>query len=170
MIVRPVFESSTAPEVIGNIRGPCAQFTIRQDGDDDFFLEVYPREGEQYRFYLTYSEDLVRGLNRDVIYEGGHLLFTDDSDSDSDSDSDDFRFVVAIKNTDYTVPTEEDVAECPVCYDTYEPMYGSNCGHHICLDCMQGMDKKGLVKCPLCRSDDFKFPIAVACNRKFIVV
>ena len=169
MIVRPVFMSPTAPEVIRNIRGPFAQFTIRQDGHDDLFLEVSPREEEVYRFYMIYSEDLASGLNRDVEYVCGQIMFTDDLESESD-DSDDFRFVVPIKNTDYTIPTEEDVAECPVCYEMYEPMYGSKCGHHICLDCMQSMDYRGLVMCPLCRSDDFKFPIAVACNKMFVIM
>jgi hypothetical protein len=98
------------------------------------------------------------------------ILFTDvfEYGFDSESESEDFFMTMDIQETDYTVPMVEDIEECPVCYEPYEPMYGSLCGHHTCVECMKRMDAQGLHKCPMCRSDDFKFPIAVACNRMFV--
>jgi len=96
-------------------------------------------------------------------------MFTDEVnwDSGSETESD---FFIEVQPDDYIVPMFDDVEECPVCYEAYEPMYGSLCGHRACVDCMRKMDRIGLTKCPMCRSDDFKFPIAMACNKIFVSV
>jgi len=141
--------------MIERIRGPLTKFTIRQDGYYDLLLEV-ENVDELYRFYMEYSANIASGINHEVEYTNGMIMFTD------------FDLIIGITEYDYTVPIVEDLEECPVCYETYEPMYGSLCGHHTCLECMRKMDAQGLSTCPLCRSDNFKYPIAVACNRMFV--
>ena len=170
MMSRPVFMSPSTSVIIEAIRRPTTVFTIRQNGYDELVLECTNSNDEYFIFYMEYSEDLASGVNRSVVYENGVILFTDIDDWDSESETDMPDLVVQVQDTDYTVPMVEDVEECPVCYELYEPMYGSVCGHHTCLDCMQRMDQMGITKCPMCRSDDFKFPIAVACNKMFVTI
>jgi hypothetical protein len=105
-------------------------------------------------------------VNLGVSYEGGMISLMDEmviSDSDSEPD-----VLVRIQETDYTIPMVEDTEECPVCYEPYEPVYGSLCGHYTCVKCMKKMDAIGMTSCPMCRSEYFKFPIALACERMFI--
>jgi hypothetical protein len=176
MMTRPQFMSPTTEDIIRTIRTPDTTFYIDQDENDDLFLEVCPSEYETFRFHMSYAPDIASGVNRYVEYENGYILFTDDiydwasvPDVEVDFDTNENNFT-SILETDYTIPMIEDVEECPVCYEQYEPMYGSLCGHRACLDCMRRMDATGLTKCPMCRSDDFKFPIAVACNKMFVTV
>jgi hypothetical protein len=169
MMVRPRFVSPDAHDIINNIRTNNTTYSIGQDGNDELFLEVRPSDDEIFRFHLEYSADLASGVNRSVVYENTHIMFTDEVnwDSGSETESD---FFIEVQPDDYIVPMFDDVEECPVCYEAYEPMYGSLCGHRACVDCMRKMDRIGLTKCPMCRSDDFKFPIAMACNKIFVSV
>ena len=169
MMTRPRFVSPTSLEVIRTIRNEHTTFRILQDGNDDLLLEVRPSQDESFRFIMEYTADLASGINLDVMYTDGYILFTDPI-WDSESDTEDFDVIMRFTELDYTVPMVEDIEECPVCYESYEPMYGSRCGHHVCLDCMKKMDVSGIVRCPLCRSEDFKFPVAMACNRVFVRV
>ena len=160
MIVRPVFTNSQSSQIIESLREPDTIFTIRMSHYNTHVLMLeflVVRTSIIYSVYIDYSEDLVSAIDREVEYRNGMIMFTEA----------DFMPVL---ETDYTVPMVEDVEECPVCYESYEPMYGSLCGHHVCNDCMISMDARGLTKCPLCRSSDFKFPIALACNRSFVKV
>ena len=161
MMTRPRFMSPTADDIIRNIRTRDTTFYIGQDENDDLFLEINPTLDESFRFYVSYTVDIANGINRYVEYENGYILFTDDWSSVDK---------IPVLETDYMIPMIDDVEECPVCYEPYEPMYGSLCGHRACLDCMKRMDTMGLTKCPMCRSDDFRFPIAVACNKMFVTV
>lgn len=169
MMVWPRFVSPYAIDIIDNIWTPTTTYSIGQDGNDDLFLEVRPADDEVFRFLLEYSADLASGVNRSVLYQNGIILFTDEVDWDSESESPDSNLVPVLE-TDYIVPMIEDVEECPVCYENHEPMYGSLCGHRACIDCMKRMGRMGITKCPMCRSDDFKFPIAMACNIMFVSV
>ena len=170
MMSRPVFVSPTSASIIEMIRGSTTVFTIRQNGFDELLLECTNGPDEFFHLYREYTVDMASGVNREVQYADGWIMFTDEWDSESETDTDMPDLVTPVLETDYTVPMVEDVEECPVCYEPYEPMYGSVCGHHTCLDCMKRMDQAGLTKCPMCRSDDFKFPIAVACNKMFVTV
>jgi len=90
------------------------------------------------QFLIYYSEDLASGIGQPIEYRNGMVLFTD-------------RVISA--------------EECPVCFETYEPMYRSTCGHNCCIDCMRKMGERGLTRCPLCRSSDFRFSIGRVCNQ-----
>lgn len=103
-------------------------------------------------FLMHYSEDLASGIGHPVEYSKGIVMFTDR--------------VTPIKDTDYTIPV--DTEECPVCLESYDPMFGSTCGHQCCVDCMRKMYDQRLTRCPLCRSEEFRFPIAMACNQTFV--
>lgn len=103
-------------------------------------------------FLIHYSEDLASGIGHPVQYRKGVVMFTDR--------------VTPIKDTDYTIPV--DAEECPVCLESYDPMFGSTCGHQCCVDCMRKMYDQRLTRCPLCRSEEFRFPIAMACNQTFV--
>jgi hypothetical protein len=92
-------------------------------------------------FLIHYSEDLASGIGQPVEYRNGMILFTD-----------------RVTSTE----------ECPVCFETYEPMYRSTCGHNCCIDCMRKMGERGLTRCPLCRSAEFRYPVAIACNQIFV--
>jgi len=169
MRVKPIFVSQDSLTIIEHIRGPSTVFTIRQNGYDELLLECEVDLDEHFRFYIEYSEDIASGINREVMYQNGWIEFTEESESETESDTD-FHIVMRVTDDDYTVPIDEDIEECPVCYELYEPMYGSVCGHHTCVDCMIRMDEMGLTNCPLCRSGEFRFPVAVACNRMFVTV
>jgi len=173
-MTRPVFESPEVPDIIERVRRPESIFTIVAAPNNNY-LElrcVNSDYGQDFRFYMNYTEDLASGIGDEVEYRGGMILFTDDvtyiSDYDDGSETEDFNLIMPILESDYVIPIVEDIEECPVCLETYEPMYGPLCGHNVCNDCMRNMDLKGLTKCPLCRSDSFKFPIALACNRSFV--
>ena len=168
MMTRPRFMSPTAEDIIRNIRTPDTTFYIGQDENDDLFLEVVPSIDATFRFYMSYAPDIASGIDRYVEYENGYI-YDWDSIPGIDDDINENNFT-PIRETDYIIPMMEDVEECPVCYEQYEPMYGSLCGHRACLDCMRKMDARGLTKCPMCRSEDFKFPIAVSCNKMFVTV
>lgn len=173
MMISPRFMSPDAHAIIASIRTNNTRYSIGQDGNDDLFLEVRPSDDEVFRFHLDYSANLASGVNHSVVYENGLIFFTDTVDWDTASETENennFDLVVPVQESDYTVPMFDDLEECPVCYEQYEPMYGSLCGHHTCLDCMKRMAHTGLTKCPMCRSDDFKFPIAMACNIMFVTV
>lgn len=171
MMTRPVFESPDVPELIERVRTDDSYFTIEASANSDY-LElrcINSDHGQDFRFYMNYTSDLASGIGHEVEYEGGMILFTNEvvyiEDDDEEED-----VVVPISDEDYVISLDEDVTECPVCYETYEPMYGSLCGHNACNACMIKMDASGLTKCPLCRSDNFRFPIAVACNRSFVKI
>ena len=147
MLCRVHFSDIGARLTADTITG--ASFTIQRADSGDLQLWV----NGAYYFRLDYSEDLASGIGRNVQYDRGIVMFTD------------YRF---IQDTDYTIPMVEDIEDCPVCMEPYEPMFGSTCGHHCCVDCMKKMDESGLVRCPLCRSDEFKFPIAMTCLRDYV--
>jgi hypothetical protein len=174
MMTRPVFEHVDVADLIEEIRNEDSYFTIEPCANSEY-LElrcVNPDQGSDFCFYMNYTADLASGIGREVEYRNGMIMFTDllpDYDSGSETE-DDFNLLMPVLETDYVVPMVEDIEECPVCYESYEPMYGSLCGHHACNNCMISMDARGLTKCPLCRSVDFKFPIALACNRSFVKV
>ena len=159
-MVRPRFVSPDAHDIISNIRTNNTTYSIGQDGNDELFLEVRQSDDEIFRFHLEYSAELASGVNRSVVYENTHIMFTDTESN----------FLIEVQDSDYIVPMFDDLEECPVCYESYEPVYGSLCGHRACVDCMRKMDRMGITKCPMCRSDDFKFPIAMACNKIFVSV
>lgn len=167
MMTRPVFESADVPDLIERIRDDESVFTIEPSANSDY-LElrcVNSDHGQDFRFYMNYTADLASGIGHEVQYEGGMILFTDPViciDDDED--------FAPILETDYITSLDEDAEECPVCYESYEPMFRSLCGHHACNDCMIKMGLKGLTKCPICRSASFKYPIAVVCNRSFVNV
>ena len=146
---------------------------IGENGNDELFLECRISNDEIFRFYIQYSADLASGadLQTNVSYSNGWVTFTEPNqilvDIDSETE-DDFYLLMPIKDTDYFIPMVEDIEECPVCYELFEPMYASNCGHCICVECMQKMDTNNLSACPMCRSAKFKYPIAIACNRSFV--
>ena len=169
-MIGPRFMSPDAHAIIMSIRTNNTRYSIGQDGNDDLFLEVRPSDDEVFRFHLAYSANLASGVNRSVVYEDGLIFFTDNVDWDSASETDMPDLVVPVQESDYTVPMFDDLEECPVCYESYYPLYGSLCGHHTCLECMKKMGRLGTTKCPMCRSDDFKFPIAMACNIMFVSV
>lgn len=148
---RIVFTSSYSESILQGIIKPASVFTIRII-EDDFTLTCEQNAFEHYHFYIEYSEYVSRCINKQVKYKNGTIALLETE---------------PITDEDYIIPISSDIDECPVCYETYEPMYGSLCGHHICLECMKKMDKSKLVNCPICRSDKFKFPIALACNRYF---
>jgi hypothetical protein len=118
---------------------------------------------------MNHTADLYSGLNQEVEYRSGFVMFSDAIYIQDDSDSETEK-IVMIDDDDYTISVDVDIDECPVCYETYEPMYGSTCGHSVCNKCMVNMNEKGLHNCPLCRSDRFKYPIALACNRNYVIV
>jgi hypothetical protein len=168
MMTRPVFESPDVQELIERIRNEDSYFTI-EASPNSHYLElrcVNSDLGQDFRFYMNYTSDLASGIGHEVQYEGGMIMFTDEVVYIDDDEED----VMPISDNDYVISLDQDKTECPVCYETYEPMYGSLCGHNACNDCMIKMDSKGLTKCPMCRSDSFKFPIALACNRSFVNV
>jgi hypothetical protein len=173
MMTRPVFEHPDVADLIEQIRTEDSYFIIEPSANSHY-LElrcINPNHGSNFCFYMNYTADLASGIGHEVEYEGGMIMFTDLIYGYDESDTEgDFSLLMPVLETDYVVPMVEDLEECPVCYDTYEPMYGSLCGHHVCNDCMISMDARGLTKCPLCRSDSFKFPIAVACDRRFVKI
>lgn len=185
MITRPIFENTDVADLIEQIRTDDSIFSIRLSTNFGY-LELRcnnPNHGTDFCFYMDKTEDLARGIGKEVLYQNGMILFTEPDnfnlimpDSityygyDESDTEDDFNLLMPILETDYVVPMVEDIEECPVCYESYEPMYGSLCGHHTCNECMISMAAKGLTKCPMCRSADFKFPIALACNRSFVKV
>jgi len=170
-MTRPVFEHADVADLIEEIRNEDSYFTIEPCANSEY-LElrcVNPDRGSNFCFYMNYTADLASGIGHEVEYVNGMIMFTDllpDYDDGSQTE-DDF---MPVFESDYVVPMVEDIEECPVCYELYEPMYGSVCGHRACNNCMISMDATGLTKCPMCRSDDFKFPIALACNRSFVKV
>ena len=177
MMTRPVFEHVDVADLIEEIRKEDSYFIIEPCANSDY-LElrcINPDQGSNFCFYMNYTADLASGIGREVEYDNGVILFTDPDNItyygyDESDTEDDFNLLMPVLETDYVVPMVEDIEECPVCYESYEPMYGSLCGHHACNNCMISMDARGLTKCPLCRSVDFKFPIALACNRSFVKV
>jgi len=163
MMTRVIFTTPGAARTIESIANEMTVFTIQESPLPGELILMCDNFTETiHKFYMLYSADLASGIGRLVEYSNGMILFTDD-----DSD---FDLIMDVRETDYTVPMVEDIEECPVCYEQYEPMYGSLCGHRVCNDCMQKMDDMKIISCPLCRSEDFKYPIAVACGRNFIRV
>ena len=108
---------------------------------------------DEMNFFIEYSEDLASGIGLQVEYNNGIVMFTDRA-----------KF---IQDTDYTIPCLDD-QDCPVCLESYDPMFGSTCGHQCCVDCMRKMYDQRITRCPLCRSEEFRFPIAMACNQTFV--
>jgi hypothetical protein len=162
MMTRVTFTTPGAAQMIENIANDMTIFRIEESSmPDELVLICDNFTATVYRFHMVYTADLASGLGRFVEYHNGIVLFTDETN---------FDLIMDIQESDYTVPMVEDIDECPVCYEQYEPMYGSLCGHSVCNDCMQKMDDMNLKSCPICRSDDFKYPIAVACGRNFIRV
>ena len=166
MMSRVIFTTPGDARAIESIANEMSVFTIEESPlPGELILVCDNFTDTVHKFCILYSADLASGIGRLVEYSNGMILFTDEYDSEGD-----FDLVMTFKETDYTVPMVEDIEECPVCYEQYEPMYGSLCGHRVCNDCMQKMDDMKIVSCPLCRSEDFKYPIAVACGRNFIHV
>jgi len=161
---RPVFESSDVYDLIQQIRTDDSIFSIHLSTNANY-LElrcINTNRGTEFIFYMNYTEYFASCIGHNIEYRDGMILFVDSNfinyyDSDTE---DDFNLLMPILETDYVVPMVEDIEECPVCYELYEPMYGSVCGHHACNNCMISMDARGLTKCPMCRSADFKSPIA----------
>ena len=171
-MTRPVFEHVDVADLIEEIRDEDSHFTIESCANSEY-LElrcINPNHGSNFCFYMNRTNDLASGIGREVEYRSGMIMFTSIIYYDESDTEDDFNLIMPVLETDYVVPMVEDIEECPVCYESYEPMYGSLCGHHTCNNCMISMDARGLTKCPLCRSDSFKFPIAIACNRSFVKV
>jgi zinc-RING finger domain len=162
MMARVTFTTPGAAQMIESIANEMTVFTIEESPlPGELILVCDNFTATVYRFYMLYSADLASGVGRLVEYHNGMVLFTDETN---------FDLIMDIQESDYIVPMVEDIEECPVCYEQYEPMYGSLCGHSVCNDCMQKMDDMKLNSCPICRSEDFKYPIAVACGRNFIRV
>jgi len=57
---------------------------------------------------------------------------------------------------------------CPVCYDDFNSTIMSLCNHSVCTSCLKSMHESNLFTCPICRSDVFKWPIAIAMGAKII--
>jgi hypothetical protein len=164
MMTRPVFESPDVPELIERIRTDDTVFTIEPCPNSDYLeLRCYDSNlGSDFCFYMNYTTDLADSIGHEIQYENGMILFTDHMKPED--------VIAPILETDYITSLDEDVEECPVCYELYEPMIMSLCGHNACNDCMIKMGSNGLTKCPICRSDRFKYPIAVVCDRSFVSV
>jgi hypothetical protein len=164
MMTRPVFESADVPELIERIRTDDCIFTIEPCPNSDYLeLRCFNTDrGTDFRFYMNYTANLASGIGHEVEYENSMIMFTDQMTPED--------VFAPILETDYIISLDEDEDECPVCYESYEPMFMSLCGHHACNDCMIKMESKGLSRCPICRSDSFKYPIAVVCNRSFVNV
>ena len=137
MITRVHFRDEGMKVIADNCKGI---FNITQAETGGLYLWVQ-MNNITLNFLIEYSEELASAIGRTIEYNNGLVLFTDYT---------------------YTIPMNEDIEECPVCYEMYEPMYGSTCGHHCCVDCMKNMADNGLYKCPMCRSDSFMFPIKMA--------
>ncbi len=160
MRIRPTFESPDVHDLIERIRTDDCLFFVESSTNDNF-LElkcVDSDRGTNFCFYMEYSQTLSRCIGHEVQYEGGYILF------------DDFDIIMGIEESDYVTPEVSEECECPVCYETFLPVYVSLCGHSVCNGCMVNMSNKGHNKCPICRSDSFKYPIALACNRNYISV
>jgi hypothetical protein len=160
MRIRPVFESPEVPDLIERIRTDTALFFVEPSSNGNYLeLKCVDHDrGTNFVFYMTYTNLLNRCVGHEVEYENGYIVFED------------FDLVMSIDKTDYVIPEVSEECECPVCYESYLPVYVSLCGHSTCNSCMMNMDSKGLLQCPICRSDAFKYPIALACNRNYISV
>jgi len=165
MMTRPVFESPDVHNLIEEIRNDDSYFIIEPCANSNY-LELRclnENQGSNFCFYMNYTADLASGIGHEVEYENGMIMFTDllpdyDSGSETEEGSE------PVREIDYIVPMVEDAEDCPVCLEKYEPMYAALCGHRACNSCMVNMYENGLHKCPLCRCDSFRFPIALACS------
>lgn len=159
--------------IIENVKTTTTIFSIIENGNGDLLLSCKISEYEIYKFYIEPTNILRRCINMQVDYGSSWITFIDEFEWDTYSELSDSDCDVAntkcILDTDYCIP-DMDIEECPVCYDTFEVFFGSNCGHYVCTPCMRKMDEKHIYNCPMCRSDVFKYPIAIACNRDFVWV
>ena len=67
---------------------------------------------------------------------------------------------IMVYESDIIFTTKE--MECPICYENFKTNIISKCGHCVCEDCMIKMCASNHTNCPMCRSFEFRFPIAVA--------
>jgi len=126
MIARVHFRDE-GMQVIAN--GSQGVFSITQSETGALYLWLQGDSVTLY-FLIEYSEDLASAVGRTVEYKNGMVLFSDS--------------IVSIGSE-----------ECPVCYEMYDPMYPTKCGHTCCVDCILKMSERGLTTCPLCRSSGF---------------
>jgi len=118
-------------------------YSISQGENGHLSLWVSREYEFAHSFLIEYSENLAGAVGRLVEYTNGFVMFTDYEDEG-----------------EYTVLSSSEKEECPVCLEMYQPTYGSTCGHSCCVDCMKKMSESGLTRCPLCRSNEFRFAIA----------
>jgi hypothetical protein len=165
MITRIHFENSGVPEFLDRLRidHDTISYTLnRDDEDDSLYLVTRISNNEWYNFEVVQDSPLLSNIvNQPVDYvnSNGLIIFLPHNTFD----------ILPVTDQDYIVPMVEDLDECPVCMEMFEPQYMSRCGHCICNDCMVKMDRNGLGRCPMCRSEEFRFPIAMACERDFII-
>ena len=161
MITRIQFENSAVSEFLDRIRidNHSISYTLNREDDDSLYLVTRVSADEWYNFEVRQDNPILSNVVNqpvDYINSSGLTLFLPSD-------------IVPVTDQDYIVPMVDDIEECPVCMETFEPQYGSLCGHCICNECMVKMDRNGLMRCPMCRSNEFRFPIAMACERDFII-
>jgi len=86
----------------------------------------------EQQYRFVYDDGVIRWTEGDIMVYESYLIFT----------------------------TKE--MECPICYEEFKTDIVSKCGHCACEKCMVKMCQANVMTCPMCRSDAFRFPIAVA--------
>ena len=133
---------------------PTTLYSISND-----WLIVTTDDDTSYRFQIERTPEL------EPYVDGFMIEFTEYFMRIVDV-ADEFR---QIFQQEYLVSLN-DIAECPVCMESFEPMWVGRCKHDVCDGCMIKMEEAGLHRCPLCRDAGFRIPMALACGRDYVEV
>lgn len=100
-----------------------------------------------YSFPIAYSPVLLRIAERgyEVYFDSFDKISWDEFVEDPDPDPEPI-----VLSTDQ---------ECPICYESFKDVTSmvALCGHGVCMKCLVKMAEKNMNKCPICRSESFKW-------------
>jgi hypothetical protein len=133
------------------VTNDISEFYLEKNGDKYLLIcKEFPGSNEESCFEIESSSEIVRlvNLNTQIWYDKGFIHWNEEP--------------LEVHRSQIQMYKEARDIECPVCYENFKTNIGSLCGHTVCMECMVKMHKNNLKECPMCRSEDFKYPLRLA--------
>ena len=138
----------TAIKLVSN---DLSEFYLETQESELFLIcRVFHGSDEESLFRIDSSIELERlkKSNTKIWYERGFIYWIEEP--------------LEVHRSQITMFKEAKKIECPVCYEDFRTNIGALCGHSVCMECMVKMHDNNLKECPICRSEDFKYPLRLA--------
>jgi len=133
------------------VSNDISEFYLEKTGEEVLLIcREFPGSNEESCFAIESSSEIVRlmNMNMRIWYDKGFIHWNEEP--------------LEVHRSQIQMYKEARDIECPVCYENFKTNIGSLCGHTVCMECMVKMHKNNLKECPMCRSEDFKYPLRLA--------